>query len=290
MRPVLDEAELKEITRFRGHLRQIPELMERWQVLSESELHPGSDLQLDDEATEGHRLTGGVHFALNFASDNLLALHQQHSGDTDRPTPFVASYPLARAALEASSLALWVLHPERREDRIRNHLRNFARELHEEIVLRKFALKQASAARVRLNIGGAVLGKSEREFDRWKKRHSSRIADHAARAGIPNPVDGRRVGYGEIVAEATAAAGLPGSHGELVWMQVSGLAHPSFMRAASTMAIEEISDNDDGTVNVVMTTKTDTIATAVRASVLNYSTALDLYSRRMQDPRRSSAP
>ncbi|NQX34722.1 hypothetical protein [Herbiconiux sp. VKM Ac-2851] len=288
-RPVVGEAELNEIERFRVHLRQIPELMERWQVLSETEPHPNSDLRLDDRATEGRHLTGGVHFALNFASDNLRALHQQHSGDTDYPTPFVASYPLARAALEASSLALWVLHPDEREDRIRNHLRNYARELYEETVLRKFALKQASEARDRLKVSGAVLGKSEREFERWKKRHNSRVADHAARAGIPNPMDSRRVGYGEIVADATAAVGLPPSHGELVWMEVSGLTHPSLMRAMSTMKIEQQSDNDDGTINVVMTSKTDTIATAVRASVLNYMTAIDLYGRRIRDPETGRA-
>lgn len=67
-------------------------------------------------------------------------------------------------------------------------------------------------------------------------------------------------------------------------MQISGLAHPSLMRAATTLSMDELGDNADGTVNVIMTSKTETVATAVIASVLQFRTALEVYARRIEQP------
>lgn len=228
-----DPQELRKIADFRRRIRQISLLLELWQKVSESERLADSQLALDDEITAWRHLSSGVNYSLNFASDNLRMLHQIHREDASDPLPFVASYPLARSALEAGALAHWVLAPEDPRERVTRHLRNAARELFEETSLRNYAFDLAESAPELITISRSKLGEQRRHLTAWKKKHSGQIAECARRIGIASPVGGRRVGYSDIVGDATEAAGLARWNGVLVWMQISGLTHPSFMRASA---------------------------------------------------------
>ncbi|WP_344050642.1 hypothetical protein [Microbacterium lacus] len=279
---VEDPQELRKIADFRRRIRQIPLLLESWQKLSDSERLADSQLALDDEFTAWRHLSSGVNYSLNFASDNLRMLHQIHREDAADPLPFVASYPLARSALEAGALAHWVLAPDDPRERVARHLRNAARELFEETSLRNYAFELADEAPDLIGISRSKLSEQRRQLTAWRKKHSGQIAECASRIGITSPVGGRRVGFADIVGDATEAAGLARWHGVLVWMQISGLTHPSLMRAVSTLAMTEERDNSDGTVNVLMTSTTDTVSSAVIAAVIQFRQALTVLRTRKQ--------
>ncbi len=182
--------------------------------------------------------------------------------------------------LESASLAAWILAPNDPRERIDRHLRNAAREVYEESVLRKFSLKVASENRNELGIKGSVIGREQKDYKTWYALHTEQICGWGRDMGLPDPTLSARVGFAEIVGGANAATGTPAAYGELLWKQVSGLTHPSLMRATSTMNMSDASDNEDGTVHVVFSSKMSTLFSTGALAVSLFRIALDLFDAR----------
>jgi hypothetical protein len=272
--------ERDQLDLLRRMLRDVPFLLKWWNRLRDSEWLSDCEMRLDDEFTEWRRLSAGVRYALDMAADNLRVLHGLLKSDADAALPFVATYPLTRTALESASLAAWILAPNDPRERIDRHLRNAAREVYEESVLRKFSLKVASENRKGLGIKGSVIGREQKDYKTWYALHTEQICGCALDMGLPDPTLSARVGFAEIVGGANAATGTPAAYGELLWKQVSGLTHPSLMRATSTMNMSDASDNGDGTVHVVFSSKMSTLFSTGAMAVSLFRIALDLFDAR----------
>ncbi|MCK6066524.1 MULTISPECIES: hypothetical protein [Microbacterium] len=280
-RAPIDPHELELLLMVRHRLKQLGGLMRWWQRLENSEPLSDSELALDDDFTAWRHLSTTVRFAVTHAADNLRVLEGMMREDAEGPLPLVATYPLARAALEGAASALWLLAPNDPRERVIRHLRNAARELHDEASFRKFSLKLAFDQRVELEISGSVIGHEERTYKKWRRRQADQIADCARRVGIADPTQDRSfIGYGEIVAQATSATDTPGAYGEILWRQMSGLAHPSLLRATSTLHMGPRDHEGDGTVRVEMSSKVNTVASGVLLALLLLKRALGAYQLR----------
>lgn len=277
-----DPDELALLRSLRQRLRQFPGLLNWWQRLSRAEWLADSELRLDDEFTAWRHLSSGVRYSLDLAADNLRVLHRMLGEDAKDPMPLVAMYPLTRSALEGAATALWIVGPNDPRERVTRHLRNAARELKDEATLRKFAMETASANREKLGFDGSYLGKLQKEYRPWHRKHASQISECAARLGIADPTTHAHVGYGTIVAEATAITQLPSHYGEVLWRQISGLTHPSLMRATSTLEMGEKGENEDGTVHVMMSSKLGTVFSGVMAALLLFKAGLGAYAVRIE--------
>lgn len=279
---IVDPDELVLLDALRQRLRQFPALLDWWQRLSRAEWLADCEMRLDDEFTAWRHLSSGVRYSLDLAADNLRVLDRMLGESAADPMPFVAMYPLARSALEGAATALWIIGPDDPRERVARHLRNAARELKEEATLRKFAMETASTNREELGFTGSYLGKMQGEYRPWYRKHAAQIADCATRLGIPDPTHSPHIGYGTVVAEATAITKMPPHYGEVLWRQISGLTHPSLMRATSTLNMGDQGENGDGTVHVMMSSKLGTVFSGVMAALLLFKSGLAAYAVRIE--------
>jgi hypothetical protein len=74
--------------------------------------NPGSPLTLDDKALEPYHLSHVVANCLTNAADVLATARLVLDDDGAIRVPVIGIYPLMRSALEASSLAIWLLSPD----------------------------------------------------------------------------------------------------------------------------------------------------------------------------------
>jgi hypothetical protein len=278
---ITDPEELELLAKLQKRLRAVPGLLSWWGRLSNAEPLSHSEMHLDDKFTSWSRISTASRYALDHTSDNLRVLHGMLN---DRETlPFIATYPLVRSALEGAGLALWMLGPNDPNERVRRHVLNRARELFEENSFRKEALASAGAHRAELSFSSSDIVRAEKERKEWYRTHRSEILSTASRIGMADPTSGRSViGFKKIVGEAHATIDLPAAYGEMIWSQVSGLAHPSLLRAVSTLNMSNSTDNADGTVHVSMSSKVGTVFSAVVAALLLFKNALGAYSVRIE--------
>lgn len=278
---ITDPSELELLIKLQERLRAVPGLLNWWGRLSNTEPLSHSEMHLDDEFTSWSRISTASRYALDHASDNLRVLHGMLN---ERETlPFIATYPLVRSALEGAGLALWILGPRDPSERVRRHVMNRARELFEENSFRKEALASARSHRSELSFSHSAIDGAERERKTWYRTHRDEIVANAWRIGMTDPTAGRSVvGFKRIVGEAHAIIDLPSAYGELIWSQVSGLTHPSLLRAVSTLNLSNSVDNDDGTIHVSMSSKVGTVFSAVVAALLLFKSALGAYSVRIE--------
>jgi hypothetical protein len=285
---ITDEDELALLAQLRARVAQIPSSLERWERVSRIGEKPTSQIALDDNATAWRHLSGGINHQLNHAADTLRALHTLMPPEGDFSLPYVAHFPVARSGLEASSLAIWILTPDDPRQRIERHLRNAWREVSEDAAMQA-AILTAIENDATLGLQ-SHLDKGRKQFKRWKKKHTDQIRGVANRLGIPDPTQSRwTVGFAEVVREATATVGLPTIYGEVVWRQLSGLSHPSLIRATQSMNIREVHEHDDGKLGVVITSDATTVRLAVEATQLQFREAVGLFGRRKIQPAESSA-
>lgn len=143
-------------------------------------------------------------------------------------------------------------------------------------------------------LSNAGVDKARKQHRQRNNEHSRQLQSVATRLGIPDPTQARWVvGYAEIVREATAAAGTKGYYGEAMWRMISGLTHPSLMRATTRSNVEEIGDNEDGTIHALVTTDIGLTRTAFEASLLNATAAVNKIGERKLrrgDPADYSRP
>lgn len=280
---ITDETELALLSALRSRIAQIPASLTAWQRVSRVREKPNSQIAMDDQATAWRHLSSGINHQLNHAADALRSLHVLMPPEGDFQLPYVAHFPVARSALEAASLAVWILAPDDPRLRIGRHLRNAWREVSEDAAMQT-AILDAIETDESLGLK-SHLDKGRKQFKRWKKRHVDQIRRVARAFGLPDPTESAwKVGFAEVVREATATVGLPSIDGEVVWRQLSGLSHPSLIRATQSMNIREVHEHADGRLGVVITSDATTVKYAVEATHLQFKEAVRIFGRRKLQP------
>lgn len=278
-----DATELTAVQALRARLALVPAMIERWDRVAKIEPKPGSEIALDNEATGWRQLSHGVNHQLHHAADTLNALMVLIPPTGPLTIPYVAHYAVARSALEAASLALWILAPDDPRLRVERHIRNAWREVSGDAEMTAAALKSI-AEDPSLNMR-TMLDKGRKQTKSWKKKHVDQIRACAKRAGVIDPTQSdRTVGFAEIVREASAATGVNGAYGEIVWREISGLCHPSMMRSMRAMNVEEMVDHGDGTFGALFTSNTAKGKYSIEAAFLAFKNAVELFGQRKMKP------
>jgi hypothetical protein len=245
-------------------------------------IKPRSQLALDDEATDWFRISHAATNYLIHASDALDALHTLIPSDGELELHYMAHFPVARSALEAASLALWILAPDDPKQRIERHLRNVWREVSEEDALANMLIQSVAEDEVPLSRN---VDKDRKRQKRWKRKRIDYIRAVVKRTGVRDPtLSDWKVGFGEIVRDATGTVGLPAMYGEVVWRILSGVSHPSMIRAVRTMSHDQQWDNGDGTLHVLMTSDVGTVQFSLEAAMVQFRYAVEAYGRRAIRP------
>lgn len=105
LQAVTDPNELQTAAELEGRLDLVEPLLERWAKVSAVQMHPGSELALDDEHSAWRQLSHTATGALNLAVDNLRAFRDLVRPEGNLVFPQFAHYSLLRASLEGASLA-----------------------------------------------------------------------------------------------------------------------------------------------------------------------------------------
>ncbi|MFG6444731.1 hypothetical protein ACFXQA_05600 [Microbacterium sp. P07] len=278
-----DQEDLAALLALRQRLSTVPDAIKRWDRIAR--IHPkrGSQMALDDTATGWRQISHGIAHQLHHAADTLTALTMLIPPDGPVTIPYVAHYAVARSALEAASLALWILAPDDPRLRVERHLRNAWREVCADAEMTSVAMK-AIATDPTIGLS-SMLDKGRKQTKAWKSKHVSQIRGCARGIGATDPtLSDRTVGFAEIVRDAAAATGVRPAFGEMVWREISGLSHPSMMRSMRAMNVEEIVDHGDGTIGAVFTSNTAKGKYSIEAALLAFTTAVELFGRRKLAP------
>ncbi|WP_439592634.1 hypothetical protein [Microbacterium sp.] len=274
-----DPTELAAVEALRARLGKVPAAVERWNRVAKVRPKPGSQIALDDIASGWRQVSHSVSHQLNHAADTLHALTVLIPPEGPLRLPSVAHYPVARSALEAASLALWIVAPDDPRERIERHLRNAWRELCADAEMRAVMIKGIEDDPT-LGLT-SMLDRSRKQIKVWKRKHVVQIRTTAKRVGVDDPtLSDRRVGFAEIVRESTAATGMRGMFGEIVWREISGLSHPSMLRSITSMDREEIVDHGDGTLGAMFTSNAGKAKYSVEAAHLAFREAIEIFGDR----------
>ena len=280
---ITDENELATVAELRSRLALVPVALERWDRIARIPSKVGSQMALDNAASGWRQVSHGITQQLHHAADTLRALTVLIPPEGPLTIPYVAHYSVARSALEAASLALWVLAPDDPRLRVHRHIRNAWREVSADAEMTAAAMK-AIAADPAMGLT-AMLDKGRKQTKAWKSKHVAQIRACARRTGIADPTESNRtVGFAEIVRDASAATGVRAAYAEMVWREISGLCHPSMMRSVRAMDIEEIADHGDGTFSAMFTSNAAKGKYSVDAAFLAFTTAVELFGVRKITP------
>lgn len=277
--PIDDPTELAAVEALRARLGNVPAAVERWNRVAKVRPKLGSQIALDDIATGWRQVSHSISHQLNHAADTLHALTVLIPTEGPLRLPSVAHYPVARSALEAASLALWIVAPDDPRVRIERHLRNAWRELCADAEMRAVMIKGIEEDPT-LGLT-SMLDRGRKQIKAWKRKHVAQIRAAAKTVGVDDPtLSDRRVGFAEIVRESAAAAGMRGMFGEIVWREISGLSHPSLLRSITSMDREEIVDHGDGTLGAMFTSNAGKAKYSVEAAHVAFREAVEIFGAR----------
>lgn len=177
----------------------------------------------DDVATRPLAIGNYVQYCLVQAIDMCQGIAELVTNETGLQIPLSSTYPLARAAIESSSAAVWMLAPSTRRERVIRRLQA----AHEELVFEKAFIHSAAE------------GQPPSQQQRMKRTHAvgakqlkKSMQEVAGASGIDSEEYVNRMPSWREIVEAAA----PVLHGERrsllvgAWRFTSGLTHPSSMR------------------------------------------------------------
>ncbi|MBT1669641.1 hypothetical protein KK092_09630 [Curtobacterium flaccumfaciens pv. flaccumfaciens] len=268
-----------EALRLDWHLRLIDATVEHLRERGHWNLAtPGSELARDDGALMPFQASHLVGHCLVVALD---ALHSAklllRADDGSLRVPLVGAYPLLRTAIESASMAVWVLQPTEREERLARNLAARWDEIrHDNHMAQAFGAPDPSDDRHEIVKKQALLRENTRRF-RTQKRA---LRDVAVKLGLDvDRMERGTGGFGALIQDIGPSIGLPGSVTRGTWHVVSGLTHPSVLRSVT---MSEVSYPDDGSpvLNAVFHANLATLGHALDAATLAHSTALDLTTDR----------
>lgn len=280
--PITNREELQRVWEIAKLSTRIPALIDRWERVSNVAEKPNSELAKDNASTQWLGISSVVSTSLHQAADTLHTLHRLIPAEGDISIPYMSHFPIARASLEASSLALWLVGPDDPRDRIARHLAECWRETYEEKLLRrKIQDLMTSSTSPASNINLDAMSKRNKA---WSRKRNSYIRKIARYWGLPDPIDGSRVGFARIVREATAYSDVDPLRGEIVWRELSGLSHPSFAKVAQGFRREIMNDDGGGNLEVRFSSPLNTVELALHATLLHFTKAVELVAGRKIRP------
>jgi len=241
-------------------------LQERSNADNGWDLAEGSDLALDDERISPHQTSHLAQQGILAAIDNLQALMLltvEH-----RTLHAYAPATLARAAMECASLAIWVLEPDDRSERILRTLRSSTRDL-------------IDADRAYMTAGIV------RDPDH--RQRLARVASIAGDVGVDERAAVKAVISTEVVTAADVFLRSAGGTGVLpMWQLTSGYAHG---RQWASMAFgkREMRDTDDpDVVRLTFTFDYERLLAITAPACEAIVGAIDLYDWRARSPRHAT--
>lgn len=200
-----DAADLADLLRL---LNQV----EKWSARTNAqtrhlETPASSAMGGDDQRLKPYHISHASWASLSHAGDHLLALRALLSAGL---IPMFAPYTLIRGALENASMAVWLLAPSSRAERITRRLQVAADDI-----------RNGERAR-------AITGD---KGPKTRERRLAEVEQIAAKCGIDGKAATTRATYSEIIK----TVGDPGQVTVLAWNTCSGIAHGDFWATAAAM-------------------------------------------------------
>lgn len=191
----------------------------------ESPVLPASVRIADDDATWPLGIGEHAQYCLAQAIDMCQGIAELVTNDTGLQLPLAATYPLARAAIESSSMVVWMISPPTRRERVVRRLQT----AHDELAFEKAFIHAAAESQ-----SASQQQNMQREHAKDAKQLKARMREIARVNGISaDEYVGKMPGWKEIVE--AAAPVLHGQRTSLLvaaWRFTSGLTHPSFVRGS----------------------------------------------------------
>jgi hypothetical protein len=222
---------------------------------------PKSPLCGDDKQAHPYQVSHAAWHSLSTAVDHLICL-KALLGDAQL-IPMFAPFTLDRAALENSCVAVWMLHPPGRDDRLTRRLQLAIDDIHNG--------EQAKA------LTGQQGGRPEAE-------RIAQVVAIAAKAGIDKAAVTRKAPYWQIVKAADEAAGSSGRY-EVSWKLCSAYTHGDFWATLASLRRTEVRDSGQpgvGTFKVEADLRLLAQVTAIAVSATRQGWGL--YDQRCRPP------
>lgn len=280
---VTDPEELRVSAELQKRLGYFPFFLEDHRRVDGAKSQPRSEMADDDRRTAWLQTSHAVSHSLNMAADNLRAVRDLVTAeDGHLVLPQFAHYPLSRSALEASSHAAWLLRPDDQRERIVRLLQSRKSDSDFEVQLHSAV---ATAMEAHAEGGRRDGARARKESAARHAKHLARLREIAAAEAIDEAEWIRgHPGYEEIVRSATRGEHVPGEYGAVVWRLISGLTHPSALRATHFSRLDVLSRGEDGTVHALATTNLSYVVLAWLSALSNYMDAIELLRRRKLKP------
>jgi hypothetical protein len=254
-------------TKLAEQLDKIFILAEHWRDRTRRDIStpaPASSLAADDAATTPYQLSHAVVGALGSAVDHLDSLRVLiRQGQV---LPARAPYTLLRAALENAAVAVWLLAPKSRDER----------------VFRRLWLQWADEN----DRGLAYIG-LDVDSDGVRDQVKDELRAIARRQGLADELvlktTARQPSWAHIVATAGAAApGIDGSDAIFCWSVGSGIAHA---REWAVLAALQRTDGEsvDGVTNVTLRASEGVVTALAATAGVMISEGWRLYDLRGVD-------
>lgn len=223
----------------------------------------------DDAATWPLAIGQHVTYCLVQAIDMCEGIADLVTNETGLQVPLTATYPLARAAIESASVAVWMLAPQTRRERVIRRLQA----AHDEIAFEKAFINSVAEGM------SASKEQAMRRANAKDANHLKRRMKEIARVnGIdPDEYTETMPGWKDIVeAGGSVLRGEPGSLLVAAWRFTSGLTHPSFLRGRVAHEFVQTAPDAEAfcgeiTVNISWLVSTASIAHRLtRAALVEY--------------------
>jgi hypothetical protein len=249
--------------RLINELMNVLRISEDWMATKLATVEAGSPFAGDDARTHPYELSHGVTQSITNAIDHLHCFRMALTGTGDDVLRLhtYAPFTLLRGAIENSAIAVWVMSPPGRRDRIVRHLR------HEMTSANKIK-------RILKEAGDPVApGTHDRE---------TALLAIAGAYSIEDSKIKKEVTATEIVKSASETVGL--TDGKLAmaflfWKLCSGIAHGD-RGLLHLFEIQDIEPIQPGISSVIVTAKTEQVLSGSRGAVAMITTALKLAERR----------
>lgn len=242
----------------------------------------GSEMRADDDALAPYHLSQEVSHMIAVASDALGTLELiLRDPDEGLRIPLFGLYPVARQALEAGAYGLWMVAPDNPATRRTRTLRVQVQDARDEKALIDEFLKDrgndAKAMRKRKARERQKLGGRDRRVDSIVAVGTSAgLSAAEVKKGVPS--------MRALLDEVDAHRPTPIATTRAIWQYLSGLAHPSFLRAIQASDLE-LSDTDQPDVrHARMTAKEDVTLLALDIALTLVGDLLDTAATRALNP------
>jgi hypothetical protein len=248
-----------------GRLAEALEVVDRWDRLTGSasgawEVSADSDLARDNAVTHPREVSPAAWAAISAAVSHLACLRESVFRDQDPNTVSARIHThgqltLVRGALENASMAVWLLTPDQRIERVLRRLQQDWDEVRQ------------------LDITGIAMGSSP---PKTLGVHLQELTGIATCAGVDPSKIKMRPGYGDIVKSTGDSVSTGATLAFVIWKACSSIAHGELRgmiaylknrRVGSTVAGMQL-NQVEGNVDLVATGGLVAIATTRRALAL----------------------